>query len=244
MALIPRKRYTLFRSLLARHPLRSFFGLFGRSPFPRLVSHMENVGHCVAMLLPLFRSIDEKQLAKTEELAEEISRFEHVADVTKVEIRNHLPRETYLPVDRGQLLEILTIQDRIADTAEDIARMMTLRPMEIPLFLRDQFFEFLQKNVDSFETAQQIIQDWQNLLESSFGKVEVRRITILADKVALQEHEIDLLQHELLKILFREENLLPYPLFYLWQKVIQKVSDLSNLSENLANRVQTILEWR
>ena len=42
-----------------------------------------------------------------------------------------------MPVDRRDLLEILDLQDSIADTAQDIAGMMVARPMTLP----EQVFE-------------------------------------------------------------------------------------------------------
>ena len=38
----------------------------------------------------------------------------------------------FLPVDRRDLLEILDLQDSIADTAQDIAGMMFVRHMTLP----------------------------------------------------------------------------------------------------------------
>lgn len=205
---------------------------------------MENVAHCVRMLRDLFQSIQENKPEKTQEIANEISRMEHLADITKVEIRNRLPKGTYLPVDRTEVLEILTIQDRLADTAEDISRLTTLRSLTIPTAFQKEFFGFLAKNLEAFETAHRIIREWQDLVESSIGKIEVERMGVLIDQVAYQEHEADLLQHSLLKIMYQEENGLPFEVFYLWQNIIRVVSGVSNLSENLANHVRILLEWR
>ena len=98
----------------------TILSLFGRSPFAPFQSHMESVSRCVHCLPPLCEAIEKKDYARVEQISEEISRLEHEADLIKNDIRNHLPKSLFLPIDRSNLLEILSIQDSIADKVEDV----------------------------------------------------------------------------------------------------------------------------
>ena len=49
-----------------------------------------------------------------EDLARQISKQEHEADIIKNEIRNHLPKSIFLPVSRSDTLSFLKEQDAIA----------------------------------------------------------------------------------------------------------------------------------
>ena len=69
-------------------------------------------------------------MEKIEKLVADLSRMEHEADLTKNDIRNHFPKSLFLPIDRAHFLEILSVQDSIADKAEDIGILLTLRPLE------------------------------------------------------------------------------------------------------------------
>jgi predicted phosphate transport protein (TIGR00153 family) len=218
--------------------------LFGRSPFAPLQSHMESVSHCVHRLPDLFEALEKNDSARIEKIAEEISQLEHDADLIKNDIRNHLPKSIFLPIDRGNLLEILSIQDSIADKAEDVAVLITLKPLELLPIFKDEFKLFLHKNIETFDEAKLIIKELHELLESSFGGIEAEKVRAMVDEVAYREHEADLIQRQLLKSLFKAEDQLTYITFHLWQRLFESIAAISNYSENLAYRIRMTLELK
>lgn len=222
--------------------MRTFLNLFGRSPFIPLQSHMQNVADCVHLLQDLFDALEVKNYDRLEKIAKSISEHEHIADITKNDIRNHLPKSLFLPIDRGQLLEILSTQDRIADCAEDVAILATLKPLELFDAFKSEFRLFLNKNIECFNEAQKIILELHELLESSFGGLEAEKVKSMVEVVAFKEHEADLLQRQLLKSFFAAESQLSFITFDLWQRIFSSIAAISNLSENLANRVRMTLE--
>ncbi len=224
--------------------LSPILNLFGRSPFLPLQSHMEKVVTCIQLLPDLFEALEKQEFEKVETIANRISDVEHQADLTKNDIRNHLPKTLFLPVDRTHLLDILTIQDRLADAAEDIAVLTTLKPLKLPEQFKEDFHLFLQKNIEAFNGAHLIIKEIHELLESSFGGIEAQKVRSMVDNVAFKEHEVDLLQRILLKKLFRSDDEMSYSSFDLWQKIFQTIASISNLSENLAYRVRMTLELK
>jgi predicted phosphate transport protein (TIGR00153 family) len=68
-----------------------FKNLFAKSPFLPLQSHMEKVAACVQKIEELFEAYYDKDYEKMEKISQELSQLEHAADLTKNEIRNHLP---------------------------------------------------------------------------------------------------------------------------------------------------------
>lgn len=206
--------------------------LFGRSPFSPLLSHMERVIDCVHCLPKLFDAMEKRDEASLEALAEEISRLEHQADLIKNDIRNHLPKSLFLPIDRGNLLKILTLQDQIADRAQDIAVIVTVKPLELLPIFKDEFKLFLQKNIETFDKASLIIKEMHELVESSFGGIEAEKVGVMIDEVAYQEHEVDLIQRQLLKSFFKAEDQLTYVTFHQWQRVFENV-DLFLISRRI-----------
>lgn len=216
--------------------------LFGRSPFAPLQKHMESVSVCVHHLPELFKAVEEGDQAKIALIAEQISEKEHAADLIKNDIRNHLPKSLRLPISRGSLLEFLAIQDSIADKAEDIAVIFTLKPLPLLDSFKDELTPFLQKNIETFDGAASIIRELHELIESSFGGIEAEKVEMMVEKVAFKEHEVDLIQRQLLKKFFSIESGLTLSTFHLWQKVFESLAAISNLSEKLAHRVRMTLE--
>ncbi len=216
--------------------------LFGRSPFQALQEHMDRVAECVEAVVEAFAAMRQGDQARVEQLSREISKREHKADLVKNDLRNHLPRGLFLPVDRANLLEILGVQDTIADQAEDLGIVLTLKPLQVPPFLDDTFAQFLDKNIEAFAAVCQIIAELDELLASSFGGTEAEKVKSMVDQVAFVEHEVDLIQRELLKTLMAHEDDLSKGEFYLWMQLFQGIAELSNLSEKLANRIRMTLE--
>ncbi len=222
--------------------MRTIADLFGHSPFQPLQEHMTKVTACVETLQELFEAFQNGDQEQVEMLADQVSKLEHVTDLTKNEIRNSLHKGLFFPVDRGNLLEILSIQDGIADKAEDIAVLFTLRKLDVLTELDADFRGFLEKNFDAVRGVERILAELDDLVRSSFGGAEAEIVKELVAEVAFMEHEADVIQRNLLKDLFRMEEKLGYASFHLWIRILGETGELSNLSENLADRVRMILE--
>lgn len=225
-------------------PFSTLLKLFGRSPFSPLQSHMDTVSLCVHKLVDLYAALEKKDYELLEQIANEISSLEHSADLIKNDIRNHLPKTLILPIGREHLLEILSIQDRIADCAEDVAVLCTLKPLEILPIFQEEFRLFLNKNIETFDKAKAVIRELHELIESSFGGMEAESVRSMVEEVAYGEHEVDIIQRKLLKSFFKADDQMSYVTFFQWERLFENLSAISNLSENLAYRVRMTLELK
>lgn len=224
--------------------MRAIASLFGKSPFFPLQKHMGNVSDCVLKLKEAFSAFKEKDWEKVEGCAKEISKLEHLADLTKNEIRNQLPKSLFLPIERETLLNMLSIQDSIADAAEDIAILFTLKKLQINDKLYEDFELLLQKNIHCFEKAHEVISELHELFQSSFGGIEAEAVKAMAEDVSYQEHQVDLAQRIVLKKLFNMEEELSYSSFHLLMQILEAIAKISDLSENLANCIRVTIERR
>lgn len=222
----------------------TIMNLFGRSPFAPFQTHMAKVDDCMAKLKELLEAMNAGDFDKVNALALEISQLEHEADITKNDIRKNLPRTLYLPVDRNNFLEILRLQDSIADAVEDVAIMTTLKNLEMPESLKRDFNSFLDKTYEAFAVAKKIIEELDDLLETSFGGNEAEKVNGLIESVAYKEHEIDLIQRELIKKIISLEGELSYSSFFLWMRIFERIGEISNISEKLAYRMRMTLDLK
>lgn len=218
--------------------------LFGHSPFALLQAHMDKIAACVHKLPELFQALREKDQVNLEEIAKQISKLEHKADLTKNDIRNHLPKSIYLPIDRTQLLEVVTLQDSIADKAEDIGILVNLKELEVLEDYSETFDEFLRLNIEAFDLAREVVNEFQELIESSFGGKEAEKVRDMVSDVAYKEHEVDLIQRKLLKKMIEAEDKMSYTTFFLWHKITSAIAEISNLSEKLAWHIRRTLELK
>lgn len=216
--------------------------LFSRSPFAPLQKHMDKVSDTVELLPPLFSALQSQGYARVDALADQISEEEHAADLIKNDIRNHLPKSLFLSIDRQSLLEMISLQDSIADHAEDIAVLVTLKRPKFPPFIKELFPPFIQKHLDVFVGTREVMRELDELMEASFGGPEAEKVHQLVRKVSLAEHEADLVQRPLLQALLQEDTGLHYTDLIVWQGILRAFSTLANISEKLANRMRMTLE--
>ncbi len=222
--------------------MRNIISVFGRSPFVPLQMHMEKVVECVEqipVIIELYRQGDSK---KVESAAANISKLEHQADQIKHEIRNSLPRGLFMPVDRSKLLKILALQDGIANRAENAAVLLTFKQAKTVAGFDAAFDHFMGKCLETFNLSRKIIGLLDELLETGFGGLEADKVHELIDDVGLKEHEADVSQKELLRLLLAHEDSISYGDFFLWTRVIQQVSSIADRSDKLAATIRNTLE--
>ncbi len=222
-------------------PVNAMARLFGRSPFVPLQLHLDKVADCVEAVFSLLERIREGEDSNVEETAREISKLEHKADLVKNDIRNNLPRGLFLAIDRSQLLEILGLQDSIADKAEDIGILMSLRSAKMLDSLVEPFGEYIKGNKDAFHKARDVMRELDALIESGFGGVEATRVVQMVDAVAESEHNCDIMQRKLMKQVLDHEDELSVGNFFVWQRLLHEIAGISNYSEKLANRIRMLL---
>ena len=222
--------------------MRTFAKLFGKSPFDPLRTHMDKVVRCIDMVPGLFEAVERGDQEELLKRAAKLSKAEHDADLVKNDIRGSLKSSLFLPVDRASLLEVLSIQDSLADKAEDVGVLLSFKPLPMIPRLAEPFHPFLAKNIEAFHKVSEVIHALHELMESTFGGGEAEKIRSLVGEVAYLEHQVDLQGRELTKALFESEEELSYTTFYLWNRVIEEVGALSNASEKLANRILLTME--
>ncbi|WP_432798905.1 TIGR00153 family protein [Poriferisphaera sp. WC338] len=224
--------------------MRTIAKLFGRSPFVPMQTHMEKVAECVARVIPITEAFLSGDMDTVEKLAKEISKLEHVADETKHDIQNGLRKGMFLAVDRGKLLQIISLQDGIADKTENFATLLTIKALKCPDGLKPNLIAFRDKNLEAFNAAHEIVKRLDELLESSFGGAEAQQVAQMVHHVAVLEHEADLIQRDLLKGIFAHEQEYTHGEFYLWLRLFRQIGEIANLSETLANRIRSTLELK
>lgn len=218
--------------------------LFGKSPFAPLQTHMKKVSSCMKKLSEVFAALIKQELDKVDILSKELSKLEHEADLTKNDIRNHLPKSLFLPIDRSAMLDMLAIQDRLADKAEDIGLLLTLHPLKVSKELQDGLARLFEKNIEAFWDTRKIVKEMNDLLESSFGGLEAEKVKGMIELTSYKEHEADKLKHELLKLFFSQDDSPNAAQVYLYTRLVDEINAISHTSEMLANRIRMILELK
>lgn len=215
--------------------------LFGKSPFEPLYQHMLKVKECVDLVRPLIDALLTGEKDKVEKIAEKIYKAEHESDMVKKEIRNNLPKGLFLPVNRGDILNFLKEQDKMADSAEDLAVLVTLREMVVPEELKVELKELVDKVLKTCETSMLVSSEIKILAETSFGGNEAEKVMEIIEQLKLEEWEADKAQMKLARKMFSiEKNLDPISVM-MWMLVFKEIGSLANHAENVGDQLRMML---
>lgn len=220
------------------NPLKS---LLGKSPFTALQGHMRVVLECVHEVPPLFDALAKGDNDGVKSAKGRIFEREAEADRIKNELRNHLPKSLFMPVDRRDLLEVLQMQDSIADTAQDIAGLLVERPMELPEYMQEATFDLAKRCVDVCDKSAEIIEELDELLATGFRGPEANRVEEMVGVLNKIEDETDELGIELSRRLFKHEAEMNPVSVMMWYQLIQWIGDLADYAEKVGDRLRLLI---
>lgn len=222
-------------------PTNPFVSLFGRSPIGPMQQHIAKSHECAANLVTFFQAVMAEDWERVEQVQKEMVRLEREADKLKKSVRLHLPKSLFLPVPRSDLLDLLSVQDKIANRAKDIAGLMLGRSMGIPAELQPQMLTYVQRAVDASAQALKAMNELDSLLETGFSGREATLVESMVEELDNIEDDTDRLQIEVRRALFRlEKELPPVDVMFLY-KIIDWIGDVADRAQRVGNRLEQLL---
>ncbi len=222
-------------------PTTPFLNMFSQSPIRPLEEHMTKVHACVKKLEPFFDAVLAQKWSQVESLQREIARLENEADDMKRNLRLHLPKSLFMAVSRSDLLELLSVQDRLANKARDIAGIVLGRKMIIPDSIAQQFMRFLKRCIEASDQANTAIHELDELMETGFSGNEIKLVEGMIAELSRIEHDTDDMQIHLRQIVFGLENSMPPVNVVFLYKIIEWIGDLADRAQDIGDRLQILL---
>lgn len=216
-------------------------GIFGESPIRPMQVHMNKVVECTALLVPFFEAVARSDWDDVAARQKRIATLENEADALKHDLRIKLPRSIFLPVPRHELLDLLTVQDRVANRAKDIAGLVTGRRLTVPEVIRDKFIRYVARAVDAARKACDTVNELDELVETGFQGSEVKLVEGMITELDRIEKDTDNMQVEIRATLFTvEKEMPPVDVMFLY-KIIDWVGDLGDRAQRVGSRLQLLL---
>jgi len=215
--------------------------LFGKSPFKALQTHMREVVECARDVRPLIQALADSNQAEVDKIKNRIFEREAKADEIKNELRLHLPKSLFMPVDRRDLLEILHLQDTIANRAQDIAGLLFERKMTIPPFMQEPLIALTARCIDTCEHSLSVIEELDELLALGFRGREAEKVNDMLKELNDIEDETDELGIALARALFEHEDEMKPVSVMMWYQLIEWVGDLADYAEKVGDRLRLLI---
>ena len=218
-----------------------FMQMFARSPFKPMQEHIAKAQCCAEQLIPFFEASFDDDWTLAEQHQQKIADLEHQADDIKREIRQSLPSSLFLPVPRTDLLNLLRMQDKIANRAKDISGIMLGRQMSVPKLIQTEMLEFVRTAVKTSEQALTALNELDELVGAGFRGREVDVVEAMIHQLDDLEHKTDDLERHIRHSLFKvEKDLDPIDAMFLY-KVISWIGELADRAQDVGGRLQLLL---
>ena len=215
--------------------------IFGSSPVMPLEKHVDIAYKCTRELVGFFEAVVAGNWDEARAIRSTIESLEHEADDLKKKIRIHLPKSLFMPVPREDLLELLLVQDKMANRAKDVSGLILGRRMEIPAAIAERFVEFVQRCVDAAKQARKSVRELDELFTTGFRGAEVTLVSSLIEELDRIETDTDDLQAKLRADLFAvERDLDPVHVIFLY-RVIELTGEIADMAERVGRRLELLL---
>jgi len=220
--------------------------LFAKSPFKPLIKHAEVVLETVETLERALEAWERGEYETMREYARKVDDLEDFADKIKEEIRDTLSSKLFMPVNRGDILRYLQMQDKIADAAENTAKWLLVRdpnntPEDLKEEVRGLIMKMSQESIKAAKLVYEAIVQMDRVIESGFGEKEIEREYEIIKEIESVEHKIDELDTRFMEVIFKNSTKLEWGLGMYLLNIAKTLSNISDRAKDAAERIRLMM---
>ena len=215
--------------------------LFGKSPIAPLQKHMKQAHSCLKDFNAFATAANAQDWDKAETIRISINKKEEKADKLKKKLRMNLPSTFMMPFSRRDLLDVLLIQDSIANITKDLAGLMMTRHMVFPQEIADDFIKLTELCIKTSDAALLAVNELDELLETAFSSRNRKRVNKMIKVVNELEHETDDAQNDIRNKLFTLESSLPPVDVMFYYRAIEWLGETADAAQKVGSRFEVML---
>ena len=209
-----------------------FFGKKEKEVEKLIIEHIE----LVKQTLSKFSSLVDDYLNRDKQFKEEaqtIHILEHEADSIRRAVAMKLSEGAFLPIYREDYIVLLELIDKIANKVESTSDFIVLTRPRIPDFLVSGIKEMVRATLECFGPLEDLYELFQKNLDE---------VLATAATVEKKEQEVDRIQWDLIKAVFKSE--LPMGDKLLFKELIDNMAAISDRIENVSDRFEIMADKR
>jgi len=217
---------------------RIMIRLTGRKCLPGLIEHYEPVAKGVMVVEAALKeyAVSGNALAY-QALVVEIDTLEGQADKIKRRIRNHLPRDVFMEVDKTLFLNYTRSQDNILDAAQEALNWLGMRNMDLPDGLLRSARELAREACRTVELLKVSLESTMALI---YGQTADRSgVKDTVHEVRLQHHRATKVKRRLVKEAFDSEA--GFKDIYQFAKFVEHLHVMSHSAEGAADVLRAMM---
>ncbi|MBW1863738.1 MAG: TIGR00153 family protein [Deltaproteobacteria bacterium] len=212
--------------------------LFYESPFEGLQRHADKIKECAHIFKEAAACHIGEECKEFDLLTEQMANLESEADAIKRNIRNHLPRGIFMPVDKFQFLQYLREQDKVLDEVEEALFWLSFRPRSIPEGVATDIHHLIEAVIPAIEKLPELVALATKFFRSKSDEKRTKMKNIVQD-IRQYEKEADLLERELKFKIFStiKEALEVFHLI----RLVEIVGNIADHAQNASDRMRAMI---
>ena len=145
-----------------------------------------------------------------------------------------------MSVSRTDLLELVRVQDKMANETKDIAGLSLGRNLAFPQNLEKSLFKFIETVIDASAKAVEVVSATRELSRTAFGSRQAKAIVSKCALVEKIERRPDEMQSKLrVKLRAHEDDISPVDAIFLYQ-LLSNIGEIADHAEKVSHRAQII----
>lgn len=218
-----------------------FGKLFGKSPFKPMKEHMRIANECASHMPEATKAFLENDKETLKEIKRSVSKLESEADKVLEELQHRLSKSMFLPVERRDLLDVLEVQEAIADRSEEIVQLMLDLPIEVPQEMHKPIMSLAARAEDTVSAANDVVGMFDDLVEVGFKGPVVKKTRRMIRDVIQLESDADHIGTDITHALFKHAgDMHPVSIVFLY-RLVNLIEDLADYAESVAIRSRLLL---
>ena len=127
------------------------------------------------------------------------------------------------------------------DTIQDIGILLTLRQLKLPADMKEPLNNLIDEVTIVCSQAADLVQEFDELVETSFGGKEAEKVLAMIEQINADETVADGTERAAAKKLFDLEKEVEVLDVIMWSRIINKLGDLADSAERMANRLRLMI---
>ena len=221
--------------------MRRIGGILGRSPYGPLYEQTVKVATCVEEVPKLLREMAAGNKRRVAASIKRIHKLEHEADEVKSAIRGRLSNSLFSSVERSDVLGLVNVTDNIADNAEMVAKLVSVRWTAVPDHLGEDLIGLGEMALASAHRVSGVSRELRDLIDGSSSRADATKLLGEINDLGEAGFEVEEKEIEVLKLLFeREEETGAVDLIFLTQ-IISQVAAIARQGWNVGDAIRRIV---
>jgi uncharacterized protein len=219
--------------------MRSTFGyLFYKSPFESLKKHADKVSECARMFSKAISCHVDRQCEEFDNLTDLVAQLESEADAIKRNLRGHMPRGIWMPVEKFAFFMYLREQDKVIDAVEEALYWLSYRPEGVEKEIGDDLMYLVECVIPAIEKLSPMVDLATGYFKKKYEKTREEIKSMIRD-IRQQEHEADFVERELKHKIFSTMKD-PIQIYHL-VRLVETIGSIADHAQNASDMMRAMI---